>query len=145
MSAFDELFSNDVFLTAFSAPITYGRGALAVLINAMDSVIDSDDNLDYGAAVNSEYREFVFKISDLKFNDIETYPVRGDTIIDANNTTWELQNVQGQPCAEIDADQNYYRVRCVKIESPQEVIYVVDDSGNYILTDSGDYITIESI
>lgn len=113
MSAFDSLFSNEVFEATFGTDFVYTRDSTEVSITAMDSKIDTDRQLEYGATTISESKEFVFKLSEISGTFSE--PQRGDTITDAYGNTWQLAQVGSAPEWEYDNDREYIRIRAVLI------------------------------
>ena len=143
-SAFDLLFTNQTFFNIFGAPVTYSRGASEVVVTAMDSIFSAEQQLQFGASLTQEAREFVIAIEDLELSGRATEPAKGDAITDSNSHIWEVRSVAGQPAWEYDIDRNYYRVRAVHVgvAAPVELTYVVDSNGDYLITSGGDRIII---
>ena len=112
-SEFDNDFSNDNFLDAFGATVTYTRGETEISITAMDSLIGSEMQIEYGASLVNESREFIFKRTEIEEIDP---PARGDTITDGYSQKWEVSKIGNAAEWEYDADRNYYRVRTILVE-----------------------------
>ncbi len=112
MSAFDDLFSNDAFKPFFSRPVTYRRGALEAEVQAMDSKIETSAQLELGASIVVEAREWLVEIP--KLNDVFTRPERGDQIL-AGGEIWELTRIGNAPDWELDNDRLWYRLRTVQV------------------------------
>jgi len=112
MSAFDSLFKNDVFMTAFGATVTYSRGEDEADVSAMDSTMSVQQQLDYGASLVIDAKEWQILVSDLT---AFTNPQRGDVITDVAGKEWEVAKVGQAPDWEYDADTRYYRIRTQKI------------------------------
>jgi hypothetical protein len=112
MSAFDLLFTNTSFADPFSAPVIYRRDALEGTVAAMDSRISTEQQIEFGASLIVEAREWVIAISELAlFGE----PERGDEIQQADGSIWQLAQVGSAPDWEYDSDRNYYRLRTVLI------------------------------
>lgn len=113
MSAFDSLFSNEVFETAFGATFVYSRGSTDSTITAMDSRISNELQMEYGASLVTESKEFVIKLSSISEDFM--LPERGDTITDVNGAVWEVSKIGSAPDWEFDNDREYIRIRAVLI------------------------------
>jgi hypothetical protein len=112
LSAFDSLFSNSAFLTAFSSPADYERGELTASVVVMDSIISNQQQLEYGASLVTEAKEFQILVSALS---VFGEPDRGDIITDSAGIMWQVAGFGSLPDWQFDADINYYRIRTVKI------------------------------
>jgi hypothetical protein len=104
MSAFDSLFSDGIFVTAFGSPVTYGRGELEATVTAMDSLISTEARINVGASLAVDIREYVIAVSALT---AFTEPARGDLITTSRGEVWEVARVGQLPEWELDADRNY--------------------------------------
>ena len=113
MSAFDSLFSNASFFSVFGAPVEYSRGSLSETVDAMDSVISKEQQMEFGASLFQDVREFVIAVSDLADFD---GPERGDVIEMGTGAAYELAQVGAAPAWEYDADRDYYRCRGILIQ-----------------------------
>ena len=112
MSAFDAMFSNAIFLEAFSSTATYERGELKASVVVMDSIITNQQQLEYGASLITEAKEFQVLVSQMiVFGE----PDRGDIITDSAGVMWQVSGFGNLPDWQYDADINYYRIRTVKI------------------------------
>ena len=116
MSAFDSLFTNDSFLDVFKSTITYSRDSEddIIITEAMDSIISTEQQLEFGSSLITQAREWQIKVEDI--SDLGE-PERGDTITNAAGLIYEVCNIGSASNWEYDVDPAWFRIRTQLIGS----------------------------
>jgi hypothetical protein len=116
-SAFDDLFINEAFLLPFGVTLIYSRqtgsGMEVEIEDCLESVISYDRQMEYGASLLLDAREFQIKKEALADDFGE--PEKGD-LIAYDDKIYEVANIGGAPYYETDADKNWFRIRTVLVE-----------------------------
>lgn len=113
MSAFDDMFTNAMFLPIFKETVSYASYpySTSTTVTAMSSKISNRQQLEYGMSLMVEGLEWLIKIEDLGAE-----PQKGDRITKSDGTIYEVSRFESQPEWEYDVDRNYYRIRTQLVE-----------------------------
>jgi len=115
LSAFDTLFSSafSLFDGAFASGVTYTRGEDSLSVQAMESQISIDEQLELNTNMITEGWVFQIKKTELILDSVVVEPANLDTITNAAGV-WEVSNFGQLPDYETDVNSEYWRIRTTK-------------------------------